>query len=402
MRAVPIVLAALLFGPLLAPLHAADAPPIDPELGKQLMHKFQAGEKLTPEEQAYLDRVRQEIRNRAGQNGSAPKGAGQKAAKTREPIPRDRNINKPEMLRTLVPLTELTGSYHGEDGGLYGGGRNEPPAAHLAAARAESGKIRTLDVQGRPADDGKIVLLSAGLSHTTMDFSEFKKVADTDPQKSPKVVVVDGAQGGKPAATWALSGAQFLSKEEVQRLQKEVEGENGFIPQSNRVNEWDLADGRLHSAGLAVAKCRTGQTERSGEDRGCCRGPRSPYGIDRQLQGRGRRPVRRRPQRAARCAPSGLSEGIGQNPAVGRKWIAGRRRQDRPDHHRLLEYQPDFHRIQEDRRCRSAEVAAGGGCQRCDRPAICRDVGLRRRGMATQVGTGAARQGNGPSQHAQD
>jgi ribosome assembly protein YihI (activator of Der GTPase) len=224
--------------------------PIDVQRGKQLMQKFSAGEKLTAEEQAYLERVRQEIRKRSGQNGPAPQGGAQKGAKSREPIPRDPQINRPEMLRTLVPLTELTGSYHGEDGGLYGGGHNEPPKAHLAAARQQSAKIRPLDAAGQPAEDGKIVLMSVGLSHTTMEFSEFTKAADADAQKSPKVVVVDGAQGGKPALTWALSGAQFLPREEVQRLQKEVEQLNGFVPQSNRANEWDLAEQRLHSAGV--------------------------------------------------------------------------------------------------------------------------------------------------------
>jgi hypothetical protein len=239
--------------PAAAPAAAGgDNQPIDVERGKRLMQRFSAGEKLSPEDQAYLDRVRAEVRKRTEgpQGGAAPKGTGKKAVKNREPIPRDPNINKPEMLGTLIPLTELTGTYQGEDGGLYGGGRNEPPAEHLAAARQQTAKIRPLDAQGRPAADGKIVLLSAGLSHTTMEFSEFVKTANADPQKSPKVVVVDGAQGGKPAVTWALSGAQFLPKEEVQRLQKEVEAENGFIPQSNRVNEWDVADGRLKSDGV--------------------------------------------------------------------------------------------------------------------------------------------------------
>src|SRR5207302_6694400 len=99
-----------------------------------------------------------------------------------------------------------TGTYKGEDGGLYGGGRNEPPDAHLALARKASALIRPLDAEGQPANDGRIVLMSVGLSHTTMEISEFKKLADADRDKSGKMVVVDGAQGGKPAVTWALSG----------------------------------------------------------------------------------------------------------------------------------------------------------------------------------------------------
>ena len=39
----------------------------------------------------------------------------------------------------LIPLTELgAGKYKEEDGGLYGGGKNEPPPAHAAAAQIDA------------------------------------------------------------------------------------------------------------------------------------------------------------------------------------------------------------------------------------------------------------------------
>src|SRR5262249_30576895 len=43
----------------------------------------------------------------------------------------------------LKPLTEMTAGdkYKCEDGGLYGGGKNEPPEAHRAAALAECQRI---------------------------------------------------------------------------------------------------------------------------------------------------------------------------------------------------------------------------------------------------------------------
>ena len=52
----------------------------------------------------------------------------------------------------LKPLTEMTANdrYKGEDGGLYGGGKNEPPDAHLKAARSEAMKIEPLDANGKP------------------------------------------------------------------------------------------------------------------------------------------------------------------------------------------------------------------------------------------------------------
>lgn len=219
--------------------------PINPERVRQLMQKRQAGQSLSAEDQAYLENAMQQLRNRQAGQGTPAKGG-----KAREPIVKDPNVNKPEMLAALVPLTELTGTYKGQDGGLYGGGRNEPPPAHVAAAKQATAKIRPLNAQGEPANDGKIVLISAGLSHTTMEFSEFAQAANADAQKSSQVVVVDCAQGGKPAVTWAMSGAQFLPKDEVARMQKEIETLNGFVPQANRLNEWDVADERLKTAGV--------------------------------------------------------------------------------------------------------------------------------------------------------
>lgn len=95
----------------------------------------------------------------------------------------------------LVPLTELgTEKYKGEDGGLYGGGSNEPPADFRAAVEKQVAKIQPLDAQGHPASAGKIALLSIGMSNTTMEFQAFMKKAASDPKKSPSVVLVDGAR----------------------------------------------------------------------------------------------------------------------------------------------------------------------------------------------------------------
>ena len=60
----------------------------------------------------------------------------------------------------LVPLTEMTKLYQGEDGGLYGGGKDEPSKAHKAAAERATAAIQPLDANGKPSPDGKIVLLN--------------------------------------------------------------------------------------------------------------------------------------------------------------------------------------------------------------------------------------------------
>ena len=102
------------------------------------------------------------------------------------------------------PLTEMTAEdrYQGEDGGLYGAGRNDPPAAHFAAARRETERIAPLDANGRPAANGTIGLVAISMSNATQEYALFKQLADADPRKSPRVAIVDCAQGGQAMAQW--------------------------------------------------------------------------------------------------------------------------------------------------------------------------------------------------------
>jgi hypothetical protein len=160
-------------------------PPIDFEKARQIRERAQRGETVTAEERAYVQRAMKA-------KGNQPQGKGGKQAPP------------PKWTEHLTPLTELgTAKYKGEDGGLYGGGKNEPPKAHLEAAMKESAKIRPLDAEGNPSEDGKIGLISVGMSNTTMEYSRFKQLADADPAKSGKVIVIDGAQGGQTGMRWA-------------------------------------------------------------------------------------------------------------------------------------------------------------------------------------------------------
>ncbi len=166
---------------------------IDWERAQQLHRKAQSGETLTAEEQAYYDRAR-----------AARSGGGGGGARPPAPAP---------WTQHLTPLTELgTGKYKGEDGGLYGGGVNEPPKTHLDAAMKEAAKIRPLDAEGKQSANGKIGLLSVGMSNTTMEYSRFKQLADADPAKSKEVVIIDGAQGGQTAMRWADAKSPLWQK----------------------------------------------------------------------------------------------------------------------------------------------------------------------------------------------
>jgi len=108
------------------------------------------------------------------------------------------------------PLTEMTAAdkYKGEDGGLYGAGKNEPPEAHHTAAKKETAKIVPLDADGKPATDGKIGLVSISMSNATQEYSRFKQLADNDIEKSPRVAIVDCAQGGQAMAQWVDPNAR--------------------------------------------------------------------------------------------------------------------------------------------------------------------------------------------------
>ncbi|MGY8642229.1 MAG: hypothetical protein ACKVJU_14190 [Verrucomicrobiales bacterium] len=174
----------LIFG-LIIPAFADE--PIDFGKAKAIFARRKAGEEITAAEEAYVKRAIAEQQRRK-QSGERPRV----------------NSNQKPWTGHFIPMTELgSEKYKGEDGGLYGGGSNEPPAVQLDAAMKASGEIQHLDADGKPFPDGKIGLFSVGMSNTTMEYSKFKQLADADPEKSPKVVIVDGAQGGQTALRWA-------------------------------------------------------------------------------------------------------------------------------------------------------------------------------------------------------
>jgi len=91
------------------------------------------------------------------------------------------------------------GLYKGKQGGLYPGGSNVRPAAHAGAGFQLAHSVTALDANGQPNANGRIVLISVGMSNTTQEFSTFKPMADADAVKNPRLVIVDGAQGGMSA-----------------------------------------------------------------------------------------------------------------------------------------------------------------------------------------------------------
>lgn len=128
----------------------------------------------------------------------------------------------------FTPLTELgAGLYQGMTGGLYPGGANKRPPAHQAAGLRLAAEVVPRDAAGAvDRQNGKIVLLSVGMSNTTQEFQVFKSTADRDPLKNPQLVIVDGAQGGWSADRIVAGGDPY----------------------------WRTVDDRLRAAGLTAAQ----------------------------------------------------------------------------------------------------------------------------------------------------
>lgn len=131
----------------------------------------------------------------------------------------------------MIPLTDLgSDRYLGRyEGGLYPGGTDEPPLDHLTAGLERAARIRPLDVAGRPDPDGKIVLLSIGMSNTSAEFCKgtlvdcsaesFVGQALADPAVDhERLVIVNGAQGGEGAEEWDLPGEETYDVVRDRRL----------------------------------------------------------------------------------------------------------------------------------------------------------------------------------------
>lgn len=126
-----------------------------------------------------------------------------------------------------TPLNDLgTGTYQGEQGGLYPAGSNLRPAFHDRDLDRVA-RVQLLDAAGNPdAASGKIAFISIGMSNTTQEFSAFVPKANADPQKNSRVVVVDCAQGGQASSDIANPSAPY----------------------------WSLVDSRLATAGVTPAQ----------------------------------------------------------------------------------------------------------------------------------------------------
>lgn len=145
--------------------------------------------------------------------------------------PARKNDGKPVSpdTKSLKPLSELgREKYQGFEGGFYPEGRNERPKEHEAAGLKLAKQVQPLNTQGKPEPQGKIVLLSVGMSNTSQSSEGFQRALREASKWNPQVQFVNGAQGGMTAAA----------------IQDPDDGRRGK-------QYWDTVDQRLQQAGVS-------------------------------------------------------------------------------------------------------------------------------------------------------
>ena len=115
-----------------------------------------------------------------------------------------------------LPLPDLgPGLYRGVSGGLYPGGRNTVPSAHLQAGIVIAESLQPLNTQGLPDANGKIVFISVGMSNTAQEFSagsdSFISRLDGDNSLNPQLEIVNCAEPGRTVADWLNPGSPVYS-----------------------------------------------------------------------------------------------------------------------------------------------------------------------------------------------
>lgn len=123
------------------------------------------------------------------------------------------NITSIEVTGTQTPVVALndlgTGTYQGEEGGLYPNGSNVNP--QQAGGESQALLIQPLDTNGNPSPTGIIGMISIGESATQQPFSQFIPIANADPSKNPAIVIVNGALGGETAGRLVTTDNGFIN-----------------------------------------------------------------------------------------------------------------------------------------------------------------------------------------------
>jgi len=104
-------------------------------------------------------------------------------------------------------------------------------------------RIVPLDSEGRPADSGRVVMVSTGMSNTTQESQAFAQALKRAQGINPRFLFVDCAQGGQTAAVTARPDASY----------------------------WKVAEARLSAAGVAAKQVQVAWLKQANA------GPTAPF-----------------------------------------------------------------------------------------------------------------------------
>jgi hypothetical protein len=112
---------------------------------------------------------------------------------------------------SVVALNDLgTGTYLGQEGGLYPDGSNVNPQQAAGVSIAQ--QLMPLDADGTPdPTNGIIGVIAIGESTTEQPFYKFVPMANADPMKNPKVVLVNGGMSGETAYKLILPSSGYMN-----------------------------------------------------------------------------------------------------------------------------------------------------------------------------------------------
>lgn len=122
----------------------------------------------------------------------------------------------------LTPLTDFVEgqTYNGMPGGLYGRNSNARPAAWERSLLSQTSQIVPRAADGTPNSNGKIGLVTIGMSNTSQESNAFIRLANGSQVLSPSVTVVNGAQGGQDVRDWGSANLPIVWRTLNQRVQQ--------------------------------------------------------------------------------------------------------------------------------------------------------------------------------------
>src|ERR1041384_5227724 len=99
-----------------------------------------------------------------------------------------------------TPLVDMgSQTYQGFAGGLYPGASNVRPAGFTSAGVSiAQNHVVPRNASGQvDLANGKVVLISIGMSNTSLEFTKFQQDVAAYANRNPHLVLVNGAQGGQ-------------------------------------------------------------------------------------------------------------------------------------------------------------------------------------------------------------